>query len=42
MRAALAALYWSQGRESEAETEWEFACNKISGEEEGGEGLPVL
>ncbi|GAB4823418.1 hypothetical protein N2152v2_010464 [Parachlorella kessleri] len=30
MRAALAALYWSQGRESEAETEWEFACNKIS------------
>lgn len=30
MRAALAALYWSQGKEGEAETEWDFACSKIA------------
>eukprot|EP00887_Chlorella_sp_A99_P003722 scaffold7.g3722.t1 len=29
MRAALAALYWRQGREAQAEAEWEFACNRI-------------
>ena len=30
MRAALAALYWRQGRESAAESEWNFACQSIS------------
>lgn len=30
MRAALAALYWHQGKEEQAEDEWEFACNKIT------------
>ncbi|KAL4436864.1 hypothetical protein ABPG75_004003 [Micractinium tetrahymenae] len=30
MRAALAALYWRQGREAEAESTWEFACNSIT------------
>lgn len=30
MRAALAALYWNAGLETEAEAEWEFACNKIN------------
>jgi tetratricopeptide (TPR) repeat protein len=30
MRAALAALYWSQGRRSDAEGAWEFACGSIS------------
>jgi hypothetical protein len=32
MRAALAALYWSQGKEAEAESEWEYACNRVTGE----------
>lgn len=39
MRAALAALYWSQGKEGAAESEWEFACNNISGEA-GGAPVP--
>jgi hypothetical protein len=30
MRAALAALYWSQGRRADAEGSWEFACGSIS------------
>eukprot|EP00877_Chromochloris_zofingiensis_P006048 jgi/Chrzof1/1697/Cz10g17190.t1 len=30
MRAALAALYWGQGREQDAESQWEFACDRIS------------
>lgn len=30
MRAALAALYWRQGREAAAEAEWEFACTRIT------------
>ncbi|GAQ88058.1 hypothetical protein KFL_003970050 [Klebsormidium nitens] len=30
MRAALAALYWSQGREREAESTWQFACENIN------------
>lgn len=30
MRAALAALYWSQGRQQAAEDEWEFACDRIT------------
>lgn len=32
MRVALASLYWSKGEEAAAESEWEFACNKITGE----------
>jgi len=28
MHAALAAVYWGEGRADLAETEWEFACNK--------------
>lgn len=31
MRAALAALYWAQGELAKAESEWEFACDRISG-----------
>ncbi|EIE21845.1 TPR-like protein [Coccomyxa subellipsoidea C-169] len=30
LRAALAALYWSQGNEAAAESEWNFACERIS------------
>ncbi|CAL5223473.1 g5995 [Coccomyxa viridis] len=30
LRAALAALYWSQGKEAAAESEWNFACDRIS------------
>ena len=30
MRAALAALYWSKGREEDAEFQWEYACSRIS------------
>jgi hypothetical protein len=30
MRAALAALYWSEGREEDAERQWEYACDRIS------------
>ncbi|GLI60174.1 hypothetical protein VaNZ11_002237 [Volvox africanus] len=30
MRAALAALYWGQGRWQEAEEMWEFACDRIT------------
>ncbi|GIL84086.1 hypothetical protein Vretimale_11063 [Volvox reticuliferus] len=30
MRAALAALYWGQGRRQEAEEMWEFACDRIT------------
>jgi tetratricopeptide (TPR) repeat protein len=30
MRAALAALYWQQGREAAAEREWDFACTSIT------------
>ncbi|KAL4430602.1 hypothetical protein ABPG77_005842 [Micractinium sp. CCAP 211/92] len=30
MRVALAALYWRQGREAEAESMFEFACNSIT------------
>ncbi|PNG99753.1 hypothetical protein TSOC_014463, partial [Tetrabaena socialis] len=30
MRAALAALYWQQGRRVEAEEAWEYACNRIT------------
>lgn len=30
MRVALAALYWSAGREQDAEREWEYACDRIS------------
>ncbi|BDA47067.1 hypothetical protein COCOBI_09-5220 [Coccomyxa sp. Obi] len=30
LRAALAALYWSQGKEAAAESEWNFACERIS------------
>ncbi|GLC42869.1 hypothetical protein PLESTB_001433100 [Pleodorina starrii] len=30
MRAALAALYWGQGRQREAEEMWEFACDRIT------------
>ncbi len=30
MRAALAALYWQQGRATEAEELWEFACDRIN------------
>lgn len=30
MRAALAALYWSQGLEQAAEDEWHFTCNNIN------------
>lgn len=30
MRAALAALYWSQGLEQSAEEEWHFACENIN------------
>ena len=29
-RAALAALYWAEGRGEDAEREWEFACDRIS------------
>ncbi len=36
MRVALASLYWSKGEEAAAESEWEFACNKITGEWVGG------
>ena len=32
MRAALAAVYWGLGREQDAESEWEFACQQITGE----------
>jgi hypothetical protein len=30
MRAALAALYWHQGRRADAEGSWEFVCSSIS------------
>lgn len=30
MRAALAALYWSQGQQQAAEGQWEYACDSIS------------
>ncbi|KAF5826005.1 hypothetical protein DUNSADRAFT_5427 [Dunaliella salina] len=30
MRAALASLYWADGRAALAEEEWEFACTKIN------------
>mmetsp|Transcript_12807 Transcript_12807/g.34933 ORF Transcript_12807/g.34933 Transcript_12807/m.34933 type:complete len:377 (+) Transcript_12807:51-1181(+) len=30
MRAALASLYWADGRTALAEEEWEFACTKIN------------
>eukprot|EP00891_Asterochloris_glomerata_P002907 jgi/Astpho2/2907/e_gw1.00050.290.1_t len=30
MRAALAALYWHRGQQELAESEWEFACDKIN------------
>lgn len=30
MRAALAAMYWGLGREQDAESEWEFACQQIT------------
>ncbi|MCO5571177.1 hypothetical protein L7F22_024911 [Adiantum nelumboides] len=30
MRAALAALYWSQGLEQAAEEQWNFTCNSIN------------
>ena len=29
MRAALAALYYTNGRKAEAESVWEFACDNI-------------
>ncbi|KAK3278797.1 hypothetical protein CYMTET_13285 [Cymbomonas tetramitiformis] len=29
MRAALAAMYWSQGRGADAEDIWEYACNNV-------------
>lgn len=30
MRAALAALYWSQGQQQAAEGQWEYACDSIT------------
>jgi len=30
MRAALAAMYWRQGREAAAEAQWEYACDSIT------------
>ena len=30
MRVALSALYWSNGKEEEAETQWQFACDNIA------------
>lgn len=30
VRAALAAVYWSQGQAEAAEAEWQFACDNIS------------
>jgi len=30
MHVALAAVYWGQGQQGAAESEWEFACNNIS------------
>jgi hypothetical protein len=30
MRAALAAMYWSKGRQQEAESQWQFACDQIT------------
>jgi len=30
MRAALAALLWQQGRQQDAEGEWDYACNAIT------------
>ncbi|CAK0785284.1 hypothetical protein CVIRNUC_008490, partial [Coccomyxa viridis] len=30
LRAALAGLYWAQGKEAAAESEWNFACDRIS------------
>lgn len=30
MRAAMAALYWAQGRDREAEDTWNFACENIT------------
>lgn len=29
MRAAMAAMYWSVGKEEEAESQWQFACDNI-------------
>ncbi len=30
VRAALAAIYWSQGQTAAAEAEWQFACDNIT------------
>ena len=30
MHVALAAVYWGKGERAAAESEWEFACDKIS------------
>ena len=39
MRAALAALYWRQGRNQAAEEQWNFACTQVRGVEVDGRCL---